>query len=333
MEKKLNTGRNQSFFALSPFKKFYQQRIFLLILLSIILFISTILLPIKTTAKLPLTSGQKVVNWLSILAFIVWVGLIAFDKHKTNWEKNISALLLILFLIWNFYRFSNADWALVKSQYFDFTAMGPYWIVLLRAFLVTLKIAAGCLIIVPIGGLVFGTLRSLDNPVLNVIINTYVTIFRSLPDIVLVTLVYFALPYIGIELESVPSVIVGLSLMYIAYAIEIFRSGIQSIHRIQFEAASVLGLNTLQTLRLIVLPQAIRVVIPPLTSLLIGIMKSTAIASAASAPEMLTRARLLNNQLISVTPLVSSGMIYFIVIFPLVIFSMQMEKVAHKYKK
>ncbi len=323
----------KEFFAISQFHKFFQQRIFLAVFLAVLLLISFTVLPWKTTEKEPLNSWQKAVDTIIIILFFAWVVVIAIDHFKGQWEKSLAALLFVFFLCFDFWRFGNADWALVKSQYFDFEAFRPYWIVLLRAFLVTLKIAGGCIVIVPIGGLIFGTLRSLGNPVLDTIINILVTIFRSLPDIVLVTLVYFALPYIGIELDSVPAVIVGLSLMYIAYATEIFRSGIQSIKKIQYEAASALGMNLMQTLSLVILPQAIRVVIPPMTNLMIGILKSTAIACAASAPEMMTRARLLNNQLISVTPLVASAIIYFVVIFPLVLLSMKMEKVAAKYKR
>jgi polar amino acid transport system permease protein len=131
-------------------------------------------------------------------------------------------------------------------------------------------------------------------------------------------LLFFALPFAGISLGSILSTVVALSFGYGAYAAESFRAGIESVHSGQIEAARSLGLSRWQTIRMIILPQAIPVVVPPLTGNLVAMLKDTAVASVVAAPELLKRARELYTSETNPTPLVAAALIYLAVLIPLV---------------
>ena len=101
----------------------------------------------------------------------------------------------------------------------------------------------------------------------------YIDIFRAMPVLVTLILIYYALPFVGIRLSSWASAVLAFSMVMSAYSAEVFRSGIESIPRGQFEAAQALGLPFVLTLRKVVLPQAIRLVIPPTTSNCVSMFK------------------------------------------------------------
>jgi len=166
-------------------------------------------------------------------------------------------------------------------------------------------------------GLVVAILRSLGSPTLNLFLIAYLDLFRSIPMIVLMVVIYYALPYVGITLVSVTATIVALSLGYGAYAAESFRSGIESVHYGQVEAARALGLSRWQTMRMVILPQAIRVVIPPLTGNLIAMLKDTAVASVVASPELLKRAREVYVGKANPTSLVMAALMYLAILIPL----------------
>ena len=106
-------------------------------------------------------------------------------------------------------------------------------------------------------------------------------------------IIYFGLTEIGIRLDPLPSAIVGFGINGGAYLTEVFRAGLELIHQGQMEAAQMLGMTRLAALRIVILPQAMRVVLPPLGNFAIGLLKDTALASAVAAPELMFRARTL----------------------------------------
>src|ERR671923_604814 len=118
----------------------------------------------------------------------------------------------------------------------------------------------------------------------------YIDIFRAMPMLVVLILIYYALPFVGIRLSSWASAVMAFSIVLAAYSAEVFRSGIESIPKGQFEAAQALGLPFLLTLRKVVLPQAVRVVIPPTTSNCVSMFKDTSLASTVALPELLKEA-------------------------------------------
>ncbi len=277
------------------------------------------------------------VNQILVILFVVlsfsWLLIILTDRNKSEWIKSSAVILLLFTSGWLFYRYSGANWKLLNQQFFNFASMRAYWHVLFQALGVTFQLALTTFIISPIVGIILAVFRSFNNRIINGLIIGFIDLFRSIPDIVLVVVVYYALPYIGIELGPLTAATVALSLLYGAYSSEVFRSGIESIHRTQIEASRALGLTGIQTMRWVILPQAIRVVIPPLTSLMVELLKSTAISSVVAVPELMHRARQLNRLVKSVTPLFSVAMIYLIVISPFVILSNRLEKKFGKWSR
>ncbi|HDQ72168.1 MAG TPA: amino acid ABC transporter permease [Chloroflexi bacterium] len=191
------------------------------------------------------------------------------------------------------------------------------WPELFKGLLVTLELAFISAIFSVLVGLVVAVLRSLGSATLNIFLIAYLDLFRSIPMIVLMVFIYYALPYLGIELESVTATIAALSLGYGAYAAESFRAGIESVYFGQAEAARALGLTNLQTMRLVILPQAIKVVIPPLTGNMVAMLKETAVASVVASPELLKRAKEIYVGKANPTPLVAAAFIYLLVLLPL----------------
>jgi len=146
----------------------------------------------------------------------------------------------------------------------------------------------------------------------------YIDIFRSMPLLVLLVLVYYALPFVGIRLSPFASAATALSLVSCAYAAEIFRAGIEAIPKGQFDAARALGLRYTLLMRLVILPQAVRIVIPPLTGNSINVIKDTALASVVAMPDLLKQATQAQALAANPTPLIGAALIYLALLLPLV---------------
>jgi polar amino acid transport system permease protein/cystine transport system permease protein len=131
-------------------------------------------------------------------------------------------------------------------------------------------------------------------------------------------IIYFGLTEIGIRLDPLPAAIIGFGINGGAYLTEVFRSGIESVHQGQMEAAQMLGMRRLEALRIVILPQAMRVVLPPLGNFAIGLLKDTALASAVAAPELMFRARTLVDKTFLATEIfVTAAAIYLVMSVPL----------------
>lgn len=191
---------------------------------------------------------------------------------------------------------------------------------------VTLKLAFVSLALAILLGLVLAVLRHLRVPLLNAFIVVYVDLFRAMPTIVLFMLVYFTWPYIGISLPRYWSAVVALMINGAAYFEEIFRAGIESVDKGQTEAARALGLNFLQTMLSVILPQAIRVVLPPATSNALELIKTTVLASVIALPELMKQAQQAHGSLASPTPLVMAALIFLVMLWPLVRLSGYLER-------
>jgi polar amino acid transport system permease protein len=118
----------------------------------------------------------------------------------------------------------------------------------------------------------------------------YIDVFRSIPLLVLLIVVYYALPFVGLRMSPFMSAATALTLVSGAYTAEIFRAGIEAIPRGQFEASQALGLSYRHMMVDVILPQAIRIVIPPLTNNCINVIKDTALASVVAMPDLLKQA-------------------------------------------
>ena len=146
----------------------------------------------------------------------------------------------------------------------------------------------------------------------------YIDIFRAMPVLVVLILIYYALPFVGIRFSSWVSATLAFTFIMSAYSAEVFRSGIESIPHGQFEAAQALGLTFLQTLYKVILPQAVRVVIPPATSNCVSMFKDTSLASAVALPELLKEANDAQAFYANPSPLIAAALVYLAFLWPMV---------------
>lgn len=148
----------------------------------------------------------------------------------------------------------------------------------------------------------------------------YIDIVRAMPVLVLLILVYFALPFAGraFALDPFTAALLTLTLAMGAYTAEVVRAGIQAVPRGQFEASDALGLSFWTTMRKVILPQAIRLVIPPHVSNCVSVIKDTALATVVTMPELMRQAQDAQALFANPTPLIGAAMIYVILLWPLV---------------
>jgi polar amino acid transport system permease protein len=197
---------------------------------------------------------------------------------------------------------------------------------LLLGAVITVEVTAGGFILATLIGLVLAVLQRLNWRPLRLAIAIYVDVFRAVPVLTQLFIIYFGLTEIGIRLDPLPSAIVGFGINGGAYLTEVFRAGIESIHQGQMEAAQMLGMTRLAALRIVILPQAVRVVLPPLGNFVIGLLKDTALASAVAAPELMFRARTLVDKTFLATQIfLTTGAIYLVMSLPLGYLTRQAE--------
>ncbi|MGZ3122177.1 amino acid ABC transporter permease, partial [Bacillus subtilis] len=163
-------------------------------------------------------------------------------------------------------------------------------------FLVTLYVAFISIILSFFFGLIAGTLRYAKVPVLSQLIAVLVETIRNLPLLLIIFFTFFALPEIGIKLEITAAAITALTIFESAMLSEIIRSGLKSIDKGQIEAARSSGLSYTQTLFFIVMPQALRRMVPPIVSQFISLLKDTSLAVVIALPELIHNAQIINGQ-------------------------------------
>jgi len=210
--------------------------------------------------------------------------------------------------------------------YFNLDYMAKSLPALLGGLAVTVEIAAWTIL----GGLTLGLslalLRALRIAPLSVVIVCFVDMFRAIPPLVVIFLFYFALPYAGVALDPFWCATLTLILNLAAVSEEIFWAGIVSVHRGQWEAARSTGMPFGRTLLWVIMPQAIRLVIPPLTNKTISITKMTALASVVAVPELLNQASTEQGIYANPTPLMLAALMFLALFLPLVLASRWVER-------
>jgi len=146
----------------------------------------------------------------------------------------------------------------------------------------------------------------------------YVDVFRAIPILVLLVLVYYALPFMGLRLSSFVSAAVALGLVFSSFTAEVFRAGIQAIPKGQMEAAEALGLPFRVTIWKVILPQALKIAIPPHTSNSVAIAKDTSLASVVAMPDLLKQATDAQALTANPSPLIAAAVMYLIFLLPAV---------------
>ena len=211
------------------------------------------------------------------------------------------------------------------DQFFNQAVMAKYLPDVIGGLWITLALAGLVIVTGILLGLALACLRSFQIGWINFLIVIFIDLFRALPPLVLLIVGYFGLPYAGLELSGFAISWLCLSCVLGAFAEEIFWAGITSVHKGQWEAARSTGLGFSQTLFYVVIPQAIRMTIPPLTNRTIAITKNTALASVVAVQEMLTVAQTSLAYAANTSPLTLAAIGYLIVFLPLVILSRWIE--------
>ncbi len=215
----------------------------------------------------------------------------------------------------------------ISSYYLDFGLVFDNMGSLLRAVLVTISLAFLAEFFGIALGLGLALLKISRSRLLSAPAQLYIDIFRGTPLLVQITIIYFTTASVGLRFTSLFFAgLVALSLNAAAYVAEIFRSGIQSIDKGQMEAGRASGLTYGQTMRYIVVPQAFRRVIPPLTNEFVVIIKDTSIVSVIGLEELLRAARVLQSATANATPLVVAALIYLAICLPLIYLANGLER-------
>ena len=177
------------------------------------------------------------------------------------------------------------------------------------------------LLVVPLGfagGLAVAVLWSLSRRWLRWLLIGYVDLFRAFPPLVLLLFIYFGFPFVGINIPAILAVAIGFLLNTSSYYGEIFRAGIESIPRGQWEAARSTGLSWWQTMRHVIVPQATRNVLPDLISNTLEVVKLTTLASVVAIQELLNAARNAQALTYNPTPIVIAALMYLALLWPVV---------------
>jgi polar amino acid transport system permease protein len=169
--------------------------------------------------------------------------------------------------------------------------MARYLPMIAEGFVLTVHLAVLIILTGLAGGLALAVLRTLQIRPVNWLIVLVVDLFRALPPLVIIIMIYFALPNVGVRVSGFVAVWLSLSLVLTAFAEEIFWAGIVSVQKGQWEAARSTGLSFAQTLAHVVLPQAVRLTVPPLTNRALAITKNTALGAVVAVPEILSQAQ------------------------------------------
>lgn len=209
-------------------------------------------------------------------------------------------------------------------------AAGP---ILLAGLLRTVLLS---LLVVPLGllgGLAVALLYLVPHPLVRWPLMAWVDTFRAFPPLVLLILLYAGLPFAGLELGPAWCVAIGFLLNTSAYYGEVLRAGIESVPRGQWEAARSTGLGLPPTLAAVVLPQAVRNVLPDLLSNTLEVVKLTSLASVVALPELLFQARQAQSLTYNATPIVAAAVLYFLMLWPLVRVLSRLENRATRERR
>jgi len=216
-------------------------------------------------------------------------------------------------------------WSRFLDTFFNWQVIERSFPAIMKGVLVTIEIAAAVVVTGILLGLALAVVRAFRVLAVNALIVLFVDMFRALPPLVLVLLVYFGLPNAGINLPSFAVLWLVLSLVLAAFAEEIFWAGILSIPKGQWEAARSTGLSFLGTLTYIVLPQAIRLTVPPLTNRTIAITKNTALGTVIGVGEILNQATTAQSFSGNATPLMMGAIAYVLLFIPVVVLGRFLE--------
>lgn len=217
---------------------------------------------------------------------------------------------------------NSTGWPLIKEAFFDGEIFADAFPKIVEKFRRNVFIFLVAEVLVLAVAMVIAVLRSLGGPVffpLRLMAAAYTDLFRAIPTILVIALLGFGAP--ALQIKGLPDsdvfwAIVALTLVYSAYVAEVYRAGIESVHPSQVASARSLGLSRRKTLRFVVLPQAVRRVIPPLLNDFIGLQKDSALVAFLGYTEGLRQAQIIQSETFDFTPYVALALIYIVITIP-----------------
>ena len=218
-----------------------------------------------------------------------------------------------------------SGWDKFTETFFNPTVMAKYLPAIIDGFFLTIRLALLVIIAGIALGLFLAIIRAFAIRPLNWLIIFIVDLFRALPPLVIIVLIYFGLPSAGISPDAFVATWISLTLVLMAFTEEIFWAGITAVPRGQWEAARSTGLTFPQTLGWVVLPQAIRLTVPPLTNRTIAITKGTALGSVIGLADILSQASSGVSHSFNPSPLTLGAVAYLILFLPVVILGRWVE--------
>jgi polar amino acid transport system permease protein len=207
---------------------------------------------------------------------------------------------------------------LLVHQFFNLDIMRQAWPLILKGLWMTLAICAAVIPLGLAGGLLVALASQSRRAWLRGLTASAITLFRALPPLVLLILIYAGLPFAGVRLSPFTAVCLAFLLNNASFYGEIFRAGIESVGRGQWEAARSTGLRDHQIMAQVILPQAVRNVLPDIVSNTIEVVKLTSLASVVALPELLHSAEMARSVTYNSSPLVLAAGIYLLLLWPVV---------------
>jgi polar amino acid transport system permease protein len=202
--------------------------------------------------------------------------------------------------------------------FFNLEVMAQTLPMLLRGLVNTVKLTVTAVVCGGVAGIVLCLARLYAPLPLRLLAIGFIDIFRALPMLVVLIVIYYALPFVGLRFSAFTSASLALSMILAAYTAEVFRAGVEAIPKGQFEAAAALGLPFPVVLWKVILPQAVRIATPAQTSNCVAIAKDTSLASVVAMPDLLKQATDAQALFANPSPLISAALIYLIILWPLV---------------
>jgi len=247
----------------------------------------------------------------------------AFRKRQGTKSVVISVVstLVLAAVVW-VTLISTPGWAAVQEMFFDWDVAVASFPRIWQGFLLNLQVLAISAVLVVLFGLLIATLRTLRGPVwlpLRALAAAYTDLFRGLPLIIVLYLVGFGIPGLDLIPVRLPFAfwgVVALTLTYSAYVAEVFRAGIEAVHPSQRQAARSLGLSHAKTMRLIVVPQAIRKVTPALMNDFVALQKDVGLISVLGAVDAVRAAQIETAKFFDFTPYVVAGVLFVLLAIP-----------------
>jgi polar amino acid transport system permease protein len=249
------------------------------------------------------------------------------DLLRREGARGVAVALLstgVLLFVVGWLVVHSENWLAVKESFFNGQEFRDSFPDIAQKFLRNIQYFLICEVFILAFALFLAVLRSLPGPVffpLRALAVVYVDLFRGIPTILVIYILAFGVPALGIRGVPVSATfwaLVGLTLSYSAYVSEVYRAGIESVHPSQVGSARSLGLTRLQALRFVIVPQAVRRVIPPLLNDFVALQKDTAlVAFVVAVPEAFKQAQIIQSADFNFTPLVAAALLFLLITVPM----------------